>query len=73
MYVDGREVDTIKVANFFMAAVIGPGEHTVTFKYSVPMLRYGVITTIGFILFMIGFSWSEGARKKRRVKDLTLH
>ncbi len=53
-YVDGKQVDTIRVNTAFIGVPVEAGEHNIEFKYEVPYLKAGIICSFtGIALFII--------------------
>ncbi|MCM0582746.1 YfhO family protein [Weissella diestrammenae] len=73
LYVDGKEVNQIKIANFFVGAVISPGKHRIEYRYKVPLLHIGGVVSIGFVLFLMGLSWSESTKRRHSLHGKPLH
>lgn len=68
--VDGREVNTVKIANFFLGAVVAPGKHQVEYQYQVPLLHEGILISIGSLIFLLGMSWSESRNRRHSLHEL---
>ncbi|MBM7616639.1 putative membrane protein YfhO [Weissella uvarum] len=67
-YVDGKQTDTVTLNKFFIGVPMKAGEHRVTFKYVVPLLKTAVTISIGTLLFMLGLAWSEDSKRQHRLK-----
>lgn len=67
VFVDGKPHATVQVGKFLTGVVLTPGKHDVTFKFRPPYIKIGAAITIGFLLFMIGYSWSENDKRQHRL------
>ena len=52
-YCDGEKLDTIVVADTFMAFEVPAGDHEIELKYSVPGLSVGIIVSLAGIIVLI--------------------
>ena len=64
VYVDGKATDTVTVGKFFIGVPLEPGHHEVTFKFKTPLFKLGAIITLGFLLIIMGFKWSESKKRQ---------
>ena len=64
VYVDGKATDTVTVGKFFIGVPLEPGHHQVTFKFKTPLFKLGTIITLGFLLIIMGFKWSESKKRQ---------
>lgn len=53
VYCDGKEIETTTLLGVFVGAKIPAGDHTITYKYSVPGLATGCVITITGIVFIM--------------------
>lgn len=64
--VDGEAVETLPVLNDTLLAFrIEPGEHEVEFRYQPDCVKYGLLLTIGGLIFFAA-AWTWDSRKNRR-------
>ena len=65
VYVDGKEVKTLKCNKYFLGIEIEKGSHTVKLQYNNPYIIYGVaITTIGIMIFVVTIVYNRKKDKK---------
>ncbi|AEJ23804.1 hypothetical protein WKK_04660 [Weissella koreensis KACC 15510] len=67
--IDGREVNTVKVAGNFLGAVVSSGDHRIEYEYKVPLLHEGLFISIGFMIFLLGMSWSESSKRRHSLHE----
>lgn len=52
-YVDGKEVEVLKVNEAFIGINVEAGEHNIRFEYETPYLKLGIVfSVIGFLVFL---------------------
>lgn len=64
-YVDGEQVDLVKVNDMYMGLVLQPGEHIIELHYQMPGLALGLlVTSMGFVIFIIALIVRKKSGKK---------
>lgn len=67
-YVDGQEVETLKVNTAFIGIPLKKGEHNVEFVYHTPWLKEGILCSeIGIIILITIIIWDKKDRKIKRI------
>lgn len=67
--IDGKAVNTVKVAGNFLGAVVPTGQHQIKYRYEVPLLHEGLVISIGFMIFLLGMSWSESSKRRHSLHE----
>ena len=66
-YVDGKEVETLKVNTAFIGIPLNTGEHNVEFVYHTPWLKAGIICSgIGIIILITNFREKREKNKENK-------
>ncbi len=70
-FVDGKEVEVLKCADYLACCEITKGKHEITMKYTVPGIKAGaVISGVCFLLFLFIFIKAENIPfKTKKVKN----
>lgn len=64
VYVDGKQVNTLKSNKYFLAIEIEKGEHTIELQYNNPYIMSGLIVTALSIILFIGIIVYQKQRRK---------
>lgn len=61
--VDGKERESYKVIDTFLALDLEPGYHTITFEYHVYGLKLGILMSVISVLLLVGYEYRENKKK----------
>ena len=69
-YVDGKEIETLRVNTAFIGIPLNAGEHNVEFVYHTPWLKVGIICSgIGIIILITIIILEKKERKIKKTKE----
>ncbi|MDE6101438.1 MAG: YfhO family protein, partial [Ruminococcus sp.] len=75
-YCDGEKLDTIKIADTFVAFNVPAGDHDIILKYSVPGLASGFAVTVFGLILLLVLSFPEFFKKylpfRKKVAAITV-
>ena len=53
IYIDGKKIDSIKIANSLLAFYVDSGNHTIELKYHIPYYNLGLLISITSLITLI--------------------
>ena len=56
VYIDGKKInkeDIIKISDALLGIKVSPGEHTISFKYSIPFMNIATVVSFIFVVFLL--------------------